>query len=200
MKKLLTITAVMAFLIAAGTADAELTGKKIDIGPKIGMNVATLSGDNMDDATAKVGLVLGGALSVNFSDMFALQPEVLFSMKGSSFDVANNRSYRLNYLEIPILGRVNIPLKGVTPFFVIGPAFGINVSSTWTTDNDNGDLVNVSPMDVGLVIGGGAAIPVGKGKVVGELRFEKGLKTIDDTATPDTITNSVFSILVGYAF
>ena len=58
--------------------EMELTG-----GVKAGINIANVSGDDVENADSKLGLIGGGFLTYKISDMFAIQPELLFTMKGS---------------------------------------------------------------------------------------------------------------------
>jgi hypothetical protein len=76
MKKVfLSAIAVCAF----GLANAQ----SVKFGVKAGVNIATLGDAVADDVSMKVGFNAGGLAEIKFTDMIALQPEVLFSMQGA---------------------------------------------------------------------------------------------------------------------
>ncbi len=73
-------------------------------------------------------------------------------------------TYKLEYLEIPVLLHVNIPLPAIQPFVEAGPTVGFNLSSSYTTeftymgqsfsDNTN-NKDNTASTEFGLIFGAG---------------------------------------------
>jgi opacity protein-like surface antigen len=95
-----------------------------------------------------------------------IQPELLFVRRGAKgeYEGVILGSWQLNYIELPVLGRVLFPLSGpVSPYIVAGPRLGLLVSAETTDANgnvqDSSDETNT--FDVGFSAGVGALIQVG---------------------------------------
>ena len=196
-------------------------------GVKGGLNIATLTGDDAEDEKSKIGFAFGGFLTYEVNKMFSLQPELLFTMKGTKFEFEyiedygsfqyyykQEGSWNLNYLEIPILAKLNIPMEGnIKPNVFLGPALGFNLSATFDSDwedkgyedgvlvfEDSGGVNDdiedyIKGVDFGLVFGAG----VDFGQISVDARYNFGLSTIADEGDAE-IKNSVISIMLGYAF
>jgi hypothetical protein len=203
MKKIVIISLVtlMAFSTTVFAQDVVtgLTGKGI----KVGLNLANVSGDDApDDISMRLGLAAGGFITYAFSDMFAIQPELLYSMKGYKFDVPGGESEtaKIDYLEIPILFKVLLVGGGnFKPNFYAGPAVGFLLSAK-AGDFDMKD--NMKSTDFGLIGGAGADLLMGTGpgKITFDVRYNVGLTSTDDSGADAKISNSTISFLVGYGF
>jgi hypothetical protein len=210
----------------------------IDLGLKGGINLAQFYGDGVNkieevDDHSDMTFIIGGYGGLGFGiqiiDKFAIQPEVLFSMKGSKYGnricsataptIGNSSSEMkcsdyilvLNYLEIPILFKLIIPAGAVSPNIYSGPALGILLSAKGKVEdsNKNDDLKNnVEPIDFGLAMGGGIDIKAGPGKIVIDIRYNLGLipnkdpfdMGFDDVGWDVNFKNSTLSLIAGYSF
>jgi len=196
MKKLIAIAVVAGFLVPAiAGAEISLTGK----GVKLGLNLANISGsDASDDAKMNLGVALGGYGTFTVNEAFAIQPEVLYSQKGSK---EGDVYFNLSYLDIPVLAKWTPAVQGeVKPFLFAGPSIGLLLSAEAEMDGDTMDMKdNTSGLDLGLVIGAGADMVINGHKINGDIRYDMGLSTLDD-AGDAKIYNSVISLMVGYGF
>ena len=207
MKRVLIAVSMIAFITGLSSVSMakELTG-----GVKAGINITNLSGDDIEDADSKMGIVGGGFITYKISDMFAIQPELLFSMKGCKFDEdGGDATLKLNYLEIPVLAKFLIPMKeNIKPNVYLGPSLGILMSAKydWEGGGESGtedvkdDLKSV---DFGLVFGGGVDFPIGEGIMTFDARYTMGLSSFredDDDGTSYDWKNKAISFIVGYAF
>jgi len=121
--------------IAIGTFGIA-QAQDLKFGVKAGANLATLTGDAVaDDVKMQVGFNVGGLMEIKFTDMLALQPELLFSMQGAkTTDTENDgiTSYRdeskvnLSYINVPVMLKL-YPVKGF--FLEAGPQVGFLVSA-----------------------------------------------------------------------
>ena len=59
-----------------------VNAQKVNFGVKAGLNLSTW---NYDDASLRPGFHAGGFATVQFSRMFAVQPEVMYSMEGAAW-------------------------------------------------------------------------------------------------------------------
>ena len=179
MKKTLFVSTLIILTILSAEAQTAR------VGIKGGVNLANLG--SKDDFDSKTGFHAGfyGEFGVVG---FAIQPEILFSIKGS-------KDIDLSYVEIPILFKksfariINIQ---------VGPQLGILVASKDKIDADNA----YKSSDISVVFGLGLDLP--KGISVGG-RYVLGLTAIEETgniskdgvAFPET-KNKTFQIYLGY--
>ena len=189
-------------------------------GIKIGINFADLTGpaiDELNQTKQKSGLAIGGFLTIKLSDMFALQPELLYSQKGAKRSdnwgqVTWTNYYDLVYVDVPLLFKIFIPTKSqFRPNLFIGPFLSFALSGKWEIDNGGTsevyDFHDMKNMDFGIVIGSGIDIPLGSQvKLCMDIRFCPSLTQISKLADVDSYTtilksyNSVFSFLMGIGF
>ncbi|HUX61497.1 MAG TPA: porin family protein [Ignavibacteriaceae bacterium] len=205
MKKLIPLFLSLFILGFSLSAQAQTDLK---YGAKVGLNFANLSGnDAPQGASTRTGLVIGGFLTYNFAPMFGLQPEVLYSMKGSS-GATNGVSYTfsLNYIEIPALLKFYIPLAPGSPIsanLYAGPDFAFNVASSVETSfngqtNTTDESSNTKGFDFNIMFGGGVGFNVGPTTLGVELRYTLGTGTVASDGSD--IKNGVFAILASITF
>ncbi len=107
-----------------------------DFGVKAGYNYSTFSGETSSLSTIEglSGFYIGGLVELPISNVLSIQPELIFSrqgvawkreLKGFGMSVnINNADIRLDYLNIPVMAKVNLgPL-----FLQAGVQFGLLVS------------------------------------------------------------------------
>jgi opacity protein-like surface antigen len=205
MKKLM-IGLVLASIVLL--AAYPLLAEGMTFGVKAGANMSTLIGDDVKDVKWKGGAIGGVFLTYAFSDIFAVQPEVLFTMKGGK-QTFGDTTYTLkgNYVEIPVLAKVYLPMEGkFKPHIFAGPALGILVTAK--SSADPGIEVDVKDQtkstEVGILGGVGLEYKMETGCVLLDVRYEVGLtriakKSEGETDEPD-VKNSVISFMVGYGY
>jgi len=97
-------------------------------------------------------------------------------------------TYRLGYVDVPVLLKVALPSGeggppspgGAGAYVVFGPSFGFSTGGRyypphWSRDARTID--DLRPIDLGITGGLGAAFPPGNGAVGFELRYTEGLKS-----------------------
>lgn len=206
MKKFMFATlAIVAMCAFVAPANAE----KMMFGVKGGLNMANLTGDDVEDSSMKIGAVGGVFMSYDLTEIFAIQPELLFSMKGAKFEDGDlEENLKFNYFEIPLLLKVNLPTDGkIKPMLYAGPALGILMSAK-VEDEDVKDYAK--SMDIGILAGAGVGYAMEKGMLSFEVRYEVGMTGITDYTDeeleameledqPD-MKNTGLSFMVGYGF
>ena len=226
------LIAILLLMFSTAVFAQGITAKGI----KGGLNLANWTGDDADfdfdggygNKKMRTGFVFGGFITYEMNEMFSLQPELLFTMKGAKYEdeyteEEDNYEYyekteismNCNYLEIPVLAKLKIPMEGnIKPNVFLGPALSIALSTTYDVDfeykeYEDGQLVDeesgsvdadiefIKDVDFGLVFGAG----VDFGKITVDARYNMGLSSIADEDEDDVkIKNSVISIMLGYAF
>lgn len=169
-------------------------------GIKLGLNLATLSGDNVEDTEFKLGLV-GGVFFVNkINDYYSFQPEILFTMKGSNFaGQGYTASQTIIYLEAPLLMKFSLIKESkLKPFIFIGPALNYNISATYKISsdwgNDSGKLKGISEFDFGLVFGSDLTI----NNMIFDIRYEMAISSLLVSGYNPSIYNRCLSITFGF--
>ena len=221
MKRLtVTLFAIVLLFSMSSLASAQgLTG----YGLKAGLNMATLGGDDVQDAKMKMGFAAGGFVTYSINEMFAVQPEVLYTMKGAKWEEellgeTLKETTKYTYLEIPVLAKFTIPTQGnISPKLFVGPALGILLSakcdSEWGDESETDDIKDdTKSPDFGLVFGAGVDIGMPHSAITIDGRYTMGLSSIAEaqevynmethemeTIEPDS-KNSVISFTVGYSF
>jgi hypothetical protein len=214
------ITLLMFALVTAAAVNAQET----HFGVKAGLNVSNVSGMKNSNFFAgpntfstgtniRIGPHFGAYASISFSDKFAFQPEVLFSVKGYvreySFELPGqqraegNYKLALSYLDIPLQARINV----TEGFHILaGPYIGILAgasSVTKTTTNNTtkeskqSSIDGLNPLDVGIVAGAGIKMETGFNL---GLKVEKGFSDIDKGADNNTNANLALQFFVGWEF
>jgi len=204
MKKYFTILLVLA-------AFTSISFAQMQFGLKAGANISNLIGDDAIDTETKTGFAAGVFFMYQFSTMFAIQPEIYYTMKGATekqsiSGVTVDFTYTLDYIEIPLLLKLLIPIQGssINPAIFAGPAIGINTTAKFKAEAQGQtleeDLEDVKSTDIGLVVGAGIGFPVGENELGFDLRYILGLTTIDDSADEFDIKNSVVNFNVYFGF
>ncbi len=210
MKTLLVSMAVVLLLAMSAFAQDEatgLTGK----GFKVGVNMSDVYGDDAEGSDMKLGFGGGGFITYHFAPQFAIQPEVLYMMKGAK-DAAGNK-LKLSYIEVPLLLKFTPQTEGnLKPAIFAGPAIALMMGAK-AEDFDVKDMYK--SMDLGVAVGAGFGYKMETMTITFDARYTLGMmKTIDyeeynklyepdpgEEATEDPdLKNSNISVMVGLSF
>lgn len=187
---------VLTLILAIATV-APATAQ-MSYGVKAGVNYADLSFDGDVPSSGRVGLLAGGFATIPLFGWLAVQPEVIYTVKGTSVDVADVKSDLIvDYVEVPLLARISIRRK---IYVAVGPSMAFRVRARSRTafggSTEEIDLKeDVESFDLGVV--GAAGIDLGRWVFDG--RYTHGLSDID--ARDDAKTrNRVLSVSAGIRF
>ena len=193
------VGSLLALAPAAGRAQGAP-----EWGLKGGLNIAMLRGGG-SAFDSKLGALGGGFAVYDFSTEFGLETGLLFTMKGAKVlkgsPTGTVESFLiLDYLEVPVLLRWNIPTGTTTrSHLYAGPTLAFRVSSRNRTETETTDLKDVQGLDSGVAIGGSVDFPLNPGRLVVDLRYGIGLTdAFGDQAR--NYKNDVFSIMAGVSF
>ncbi len=226
--RLICAAAAIIFVL---TINNILAMGKTSIGIKGGLNLSNLYGEHVhEDLMVRPGLIFGALLHVESSDKFAIQPELLFSVKGYTIK-KNGITERVGfrYIEIPVLFQYLLASSGpVIPQLYAGPAIGfkagVDIKNDLKVSKEMIDLYesyleeleeirsrSMKNVDLGIVLGTGLGVKSGPGKFLLDLRVTLGLFKIDKLTERmkysgmtekdlAEVKNFAFSVLAGYLF
>ena len=194
MKKTLLFIAVIALTFS--TAQSQ----EIRLGAKLGLNVASLGGDNfggLGSLGSRTSFHLGALAEIPLSEKFAFQPEILYSSEGSNWSYGDT-DIKLDYIRVPILAKYYI-IEGLSA--ELGPSFGVLVSADDRFDGDAKD--RYKSFDAAIAVGATYRLNMG---VFFSLRYNKGLLNVnedyvyDDYRYSNKNQSNVFQVSAGYSF
>lgn len=174
-------------------------------GIKGGLNVSNLYIDDVNDENARYGFNVGVYGQVVSNDVFALQPELLFTTKGAKGEytglIDQTVKFNLNYLELPILAVFKL---GDAAEIHVGPyvSYLLSANTSFSGDLANGtddiDRDQLKSFDYGLAGGVGfnfGALQIGA-------RYNYGLVKLADSDVADTFLgdskNSVAQLYLAF--
>lgn len=183
-------------------------------GIKGGLNLSSLSTEGNDDKNLKMGFHAGVFTKIPISEMFAVQPELLYSGKGIKLNydesaIADGESkFNLNYIDLPVKLVFNLSEDFE---FQFGPYFSYLVNANVDTDGeflgaeidsfDELDRDHFNSFDYGLSAGLGFDLD----PMIFGLNYNLGLKQVakDDDVSYDLLgdaKNMVIQVYVGLKF
>lgn len=191
-------------LLAFGFTYAQ----KAEFGMKGGLNVANqnFDGDGAPPTSSLIGFHIAGFVDIKISDKFSIQPELLYSTQGTKLnwlsDGVTINSFKLAYINIPVMAKYYATEKFCLE---VGPQIGF-LTSAKVNGTSDGTTVDVdakrfyNSTDFGINIGAGYDLTK---KISAGIRYNLGLSNIGSNefvSDGDKITNSVFSLSLGYKF
>ena len=201
----------LALLLSCGIATAHAQQRQF--GGKIGPTIANIVYDSAQQDAGygrRVSLGGGGFVVLPLGRRTAVQIEALFTPKGGKLlqetDVTS--TLILDYIEVPLLGRVTAIRSSSVSFHVFGgPSAGVRINAKQQVAYTGGVITSGSSDDIsseiarfelGLVAGGG--VDVGRNGVI-DARYFWGLTDVNrDASDGNRVRNRGLTILVGLRF
>lgn len=195
---------LLALFFAVGVTGAA-QAQSARFGVKAGASLTNVTGKDVSGTAYKFGF--NGGVMANFAvnDIFSIQPELLYSMKGSKDDTNSNNKLNLGYIDIPILAKIATGATGL--FFEVGPQVGFLASAKATDGTASIDAKEyLKSVDFGYAAGVG--FQVASGPLVG-LRYNGGFTNLGENSninsnglqpTAGAVKNSAFQLYVGFLF
>ena len=192
MKKIVLLAAVAVFGMST------MIAQETSFGVKAGVNFAGVIGDDIEETDGRTGFHIGGVANIGINEWLAIQPEVVYSQQGYSFnDFDGVNDIKLDYINIPILADFTLAegfsLQG-------GPQIGINVSSKTEFADQEIDLKDeTESLEIATTLGAQYELPIG---LFFQARYTVGFTNFieeRDGANNDA-QNAVLSVSIGYFF
>lgn len=200
---------VVLLCVTASSAHAQF-------GLRGGVNLTKFVGGDAADYESRKGLNLGMSVPLVRLGPVSLVPEVYYSQKGAKQTSplgAPAFAFDLDYIEIPILAKLAIPLKrSLSAYVAGGPAFAWNIDCSFTSTSD-ANQVSATPCgetfgsfntamekaDRGIVLSGGLDFVVpGLGGLNLDARLVRGLARLGGDGQGGDIKNQAITLMLGY--
>ena len=201
---------ILLFLFFLTTANIF---SQISIGIRAGFTssnwVSKTSGlTNTSDRLPAV--TIGLPFEFQITDLFAIQPELNYITKGAinrldltffSIPVKSEQIFKINYLEIPVLGKLSFHSGTAKLDLLFGPAiaYGLDGNSKLTetingqTQSDKHTLNfkndSISRTEYSLNFGLGISLPTGMNRVFFDFRYQVGLTNLAAPANVGSTNN-----------
>jgi outer membrane protein with beta-barrel domain len=200
---------VVVLILAAGSA-TPLTAQLRDhaFGGFVGLSLSKAGGADVGGESKLVtGTAVGAFLTLGFSRLLALEPQVLMVEKGlKSEEGGLSATIKLTYLQLPLLVKLRFPMgpEGrTTGFLFAGPAAAYRVGCRLKLaqsgnelnggcDSD-GEAESLRSFDSSMIFGLGADV----GRATVSLRYDLGLSKLDQSAAANDIKNRALILLAG---
>ena len=216
MKKLMTAVALAgALLVTVRPAHAQF-------GFRGGFNLSKFVGGDATEE-AKTRLNLGASIPLFHIGPVSIVPEVYYAQRGGDRQlnttvngVANPlASFSMNYIEVPLLLRLGIPLAGPLSLYVGGgPSYAwqlkCDVSIVGIAGGEEQDCKEtqfssartaLNSADKGVVGNAGVNLSVGPLGVINlDFRVVRGLDRIVEDASGPEVKTQAMSLMLGYSF
>lgn len=203
MKKVILSIATLTGLTMAAQAQVKFA-------PEVGLNMTTMKNTNDITTTTSnslIGLRAGVNVELPFNQLISLEPGLFYSMKGgeNTFMSATTTT-TLNYLEVPVNLKVNLPLGIAGKVFAYaGPHIAYAVSGQTKSGSLSSDIKfgdksgETNPIDFGGQVGVGYQLPFG---LYARVQYGMGFNNLSNVTTLNnkTTNNSNLSIGVGFQF
>jgi hypothetical protein len=192
----------------------SLSFAQMQIGIRAGLNIANEGGDDADNLfetslDSRTGFNGGLFFMYQFNNLFAIQPEAFYTMKGATTNLMGaDITLKLDYVEIPVLFKVVIPTEGINlrPSLFVGPAVAFNIGAKikgeyqgQSAEEDIDTLVKST--DFSLVFGGGLGFMIGNNELGVDIRYDLGLTSWwDDESDQFDVKNNVLSFNAYFGF
>ena len=163
----------------------------------IGIATAILSydGEPAEDILPVFSGSIGGVFGIQLTEMFALEPEVMFHF-GNGFSMENEMygktvkySYNWTTLEIPVMFKAKFAVGNGHFAVAVGPQFNfllgdINVKTEYDgktyTNSYSADEMDYNIFTLGIGAGVEYGLPVGPGDLVFGVRWQMDLTNVRD--------------------
>lgn len=209
---------VLIVIVLALTASTTLANPSI--GLRIGMGSYTMLGVQNDVTNVNRGFgggfgifytqLLGGNIFFipwimlmwhGFTKVHLLNTAALYD-NGVMLSSANQtqeatEDVSLGYIQIPLVLRYDIPIKGkLKPRVLLGPSFAFNISSKnkisgFGEYDGEYNIGNLKTLDLRGMIGGGVSFPVGKLKFGVDVIYEQGFSSAFNDVSEEELANDV---------
>jgi len=201
-RRLAVAGAFSLFLLNAGL-NACYGQELITAGPKLGLNLTTLTGKDAANASITPRYLAGAFLFIKPSSRFGLQLELNYTQKGARMrnGILTTSKVGLTYLELPVLAKFCYANSTrTTPYLATGPSTNFLINAR-NTSLENPDVTGqYKRLDLGWSFGAGLEMDAKNKWWVLDFRYTPGLVNLSNQANPPAIRTAVFTVSTAFGF
>jgi hypothetical protein len=172
-----------------------------------GVNSSSFSVTNLDSdesTSSHTGFMAGGWIGLHLGNLIALQLEAFYTQKGSKLNETGEptATFKTDYIEIPLLLQVGLPLGALKPHIYAGPAIAFNVNCKIDIDGGTGGKCDEAPFDIEIKstdFSGIIGIGINISRFLIAVQYDHGFDNllVDDTS-PTEANNRTWTLLAGF--
>lgn len=192
MKKITYILLIIIFSFLSDSSHSQ----NLCFGFKSGINLSSANISPNVSTSNRTGIIFGAVLEYKAADMFYIQPELEYIMKGvkQKIDLYNyEETVKLDYIQIPVYAKLkfDIPNSPFKPYAMLGPSLGFNINSkdevSLNGQSSTSDLSSsTETIDFGLNFGAGGEFKITpSSSIFGEIQYGLGLTDISKSSASD---------------
>lgn len=201
-------------IVFIGTLFISTASAQFSFGVRAGVTASDMSLDVLPDTA--VDIVFGynaGVYFKIFDGLFSLQPEILYVRRGMNLNDLESdwyTRYYFHYIDVPVLLRINVPLKNTEIYFNLGPyaGYAINVKykensfdsdqNAWVETESTCDYETCidNRFDYGFAMGAGLTYK----HFVFDVRYNLGVAKVGDKERFNSSNHKFLNISLGYQF
>ena len=194
----------MGLILAATLAPLSAGHAQLTFGGFAGVNFSNLDVTNLDPGDAlnsRTGGMFGGYVGTHLGRLFTVRIEGYWTRKGADFvSSGTTGSFKIDYIEVPVILRVHIPLVVVKPALYAGPA--ISFKTKCTAEDSGGPSMSCEDAgtmfkstDFSGIIGAG----VGIGPVTLDVQYDFSFSDILDVdGSPNEVKNQTWTVRAAF--
>jgi hypothetical protein len=176
-KRSLPLIIILIGLLSITNLQAQERGFGIK-GGAAGYQLTSDIGGNSATSDRKIGIEAGIFGEFPINRLLSIQPEVVLVQKGGeeTSQSFGNSSLTLNYVDVPLLLKINAPVDGnLQPFIFGGPYAGYLIEATTNSEGESQDLTEfLNEIHYGLKVGVGINI----GPIMLDARYDMGIANL----------------------
>ena len=199
----MTIRSASALLaLSAALFAATPSPASAQVGVLVGFNSAKVDFEDdtdvpSDAVSRRTGFVGGVTLNVPIQDVFSVEVDALVGLKGAKFDFGggDTGTIKLTYLDVPVMGRINLGGMDTGGHLLFGPSFNFKLNEKFEPADPGDTDDDIKAFETSFVAGAG--VMISRFRI--DARYGFGLTNIDKFAADgNAIKNQIFSILFGF--
>ena len=171
-----------------------------------GVNSSSFSINNLDSdesTSSHTGFMAGGWLGFGLGNLISLQLEAFYTQKGSKLNETGEptATFKADYIEVPLLLQVGLPLGALKPHIYAGPAIAFNVSCKIGLEGSAEGNCDEPPFDTEIKstdFSGIIGIGINISRFLIAVQYDHGFDNllVDDTS-PTEVNNRTWTLLAG---
>ena len=190
-------------IIAATLAPLSAGYAQLTFGGFAGVNFSSLDISALDpdeSTSSRTGAMFGGYLGTHLGRLFTVRLEGYWTQKGAELQESGSsvENFKITYIEVPLILRVNLPLVVIKPAIYAGPAISFKTSCTRadssTSESCEDGGIMIKSTDFSGIIGAG----IGVGPITLDVQYDRSFSGIVDEDGAPEVKNETWTVRAAF--